>query len=737
MKNNAQLRLHFQLILPVMLVLVTFGIIIDTVWGPSLLEREKAKIIDREEDVLRNMLPGLAQDLFASDLGALYGTLRHLELTNSDEAMVAHLYGAKGERLYPLTAQPIESDHKHHLLISSTIMLGNQRLGRIELSIDAQDELEEVSEHIASLEQLIVATGAAALLLLLALYYWGIGRPILLLIKATERIAKGDLTTPIPNHAARAVGGLGSAFIHMQTQLSRSNAQLEQAFREANDNSTRYSTVLESIPGALLVINQQGRIEDINQAAEEIFGYNKGEIIDQPCLHLFPGEQCAAEMADSFSADPSQTLESEKEGMRKDGSLVPLQLYRRTMHLAGEVKLVLIAIDITQIIETNQQLLIAIDQAEKASRAKSAFLSRMSHELRTPLNAIIGFGQLLALDEQMQGATQRENVAEIVYAGEHLLQLVDEVLDLSSIEDGRIDLNPEPLGIGASIHRVINQLRPLAQKRRIEMEAVLPSADVPVTADRGRLAQLLINLISNAIKYNHEGGRVRVELSLAEAAGKVRVNITDTGPGIAPDDQQRLFRPFERLESPYEAIDGTGIGLALSKRLVEAMDGQIGVTSTPGQGSTFWFELPKAGGKGLATNTTTLKKVLYIEDNPANMRLMAKFAGMRGDIEFLQSPTAEQGLELAARESPALILMDINLPGMNGFEALERIKQMSAIRKTAVIAVTANAMRDDIHRIESSEFADYMIKPIALSQFNELLDRYLSAEQREATGGKA
>ncbi|WP_083928400.1 ATP-binding protein [Marinobacterium rhizophilum] len=733
MKSNSQLQLHLQLILPVMLVLAVFGVIVHTVWGPQLLETEKARISEREEDVLRNILPGIENYMLASDFGAIYDLLHQLERTNSDEALRVVLLGTKGELLFPLSPRQDEVKHVDPILLSMPIRVGSEVLGSIQLSIDAHGELMEIDEHVESLERLILMIGAIGLLVLLVLQYLVIGRPIFSLTRAARRIADGDLTTPVPEHAARATGGLGEAFIHMQEQLKKSNLQVERALGQANDNATRYRTVLESIPGALLVINQQGRVEDINHTTEDIFGYSKAEIISQPCLSLFPGDQCAAEMADSFSANPNQTLESEKQGRRKDGGMVPLRLYLRSMCLAGEVKLVVIAIDITQALEAHQELLCAFDRAEKANRAKSEFLSRMSHELRTPLNAIIGFGQLLALDEEMQGDTQRENVAEIVHAGEHLVQLVNEVLDLSRIEEGRIDLDLEPLDIGVSVNKVIGQLRPLIQKRRIEIRLPEFRGDASVIADKGRLTQLFINLLSNAIKYNCEAGRISIDVSVAEEPTRLRVDIVDTGPGIAAQDQSRLFQPFERLESPYDGTEGTGIGLALCKRLVEAMGGNIGVISQPGQGSTFWFELPRAGTEILVSEPIpSLRKVLYVEDNPANMRLMAKLANMRGDVEFLKSTTAEQGLEIAAREPLALILMDINLPGMNGFEALDQLKRIPAIQGTPIVAVTANAMRDDIGRIEASKFDDYLIKPIDIARFNKVMDRYLGSEYSRA-----
>lgn len=378
---------------------------------------------------------------------------------------------------------------------------------------------------------------------------------------------------------------------------------------------------------------------------------------------------------------------------------------------------------------------LAWEEAERANAAKSEFLSRMSHELRTPLNAIIGFGQLMEMDPDHPLPEQQvDNLKEIQHAGQNLLELVNEVLDLSRIESGYIEVNLKPLALTPIVEQCIKQCQPQATVRNISITSELDENCCTVFADSLRLKQVLNNLISNAIKYNRDNGQVRLYYQQL-SGNKVRVNVEDTGRGIAEKFQEQIFRPFERLESAYDAIEGTGIGLTLVKRLVEAMDGEVGLESTPSVGSTFWIELtvstqaPDRAETPAVTppplTKSTVKKLLLVEDNLSNRRLIEAIINKQNNCMLLEAVDAKTGLRIAETEHPDLILLDINLPDLDGYEVLRRLRTNPATQETPVIAVTANAMDSDIERGKAAGFQNYLTKPIDMSSFLEVIDRYL------------
>ena len=396
----------------------------------------------------------------------------------------------------------------------------------------------------------------------------------------------------------------------------------------------------------------------------------------------------------------------------------------RPLRLTGTVQ------DVTERKQAETDLREARDTAERASRAKSDFLSRMSHELRTPMNAILGFEQLLEFHQDHPlDPVQRDNVQEILRAGRHLLELINEVLDLARVESGRTDLVLKPVALAPIIEATLAQIRPLAEQRHISIEAT--TENYIFNADPLRLRQVLLNLLSNAAKYNRDNGSIRVTCAPAHD-GWARLAVHDTGRGISAEGLARLFQPFERLENAYDAIEGTGIGLALSKRLVEAMGGRIGVDSVAGEGSTFWVQLPLSTATVVAASVdankampdlSTVRTLLYMEDDPANLRLMQRIISTHSGWKLLDAHNAELGLELAFVHRPDLILMDINLPGMSGFDALQRLRAHPATCSTPVIAITANAMPRDIERGRAAGFSDYLTKPLDVPQFLNVIDR--------------
>jgi signal transduction histidine kinase/ActR/RegA family two-component response regulator len=372
--------------------------------------------------------------------------------------------------------------------------------------------------------------------------------------------------------------------------------------------------------------------------------------------------------------------------------------------------------------------------AEQASAAKSEFLSGMSHELRTPLNAVLGFGQLLGADPAHPlTPRQREHVDHILRGGHHLLTLIDEVLDLARIESGRLSVSPEPVRLQAVLDDCLTLIRPLAQSRAVTLPPAGAGGSLHVRADRTRLKQVLLNLLSNAVKYNREGGAVTVD---ARREGPlVHIEVVDEGPGLTPEQRERLFVPFERLGAEHGPVEGTGIGLALSKRLVALMGGEIGVDSRPGEGSRFWLRLaaadlaappPVADAPMLAGGEPApggpVHEVLCIEDNPANLQLLMHALDRHPDLRLCTAKTPTAGIELAIAHRPALVLLDIHLPEMDGYAVLRCLREHPATREIPVVAVSANAMPGDVARGRAAGFADYLTKPLDIRRLDAVVD---------------
>jgi signal transduction histidine kinase/CheY-like chemotaxis protein len=418
------------------------------------------------------------------------------------------------------------------------------------------------------------------------------------------------------------------------------------------------------------------------------------------------------------------------------GVLIAFTRMRRTFtqddvnFLQSMANVLTIAIDRKR---ADEKIRAAQTQAEAANRAKSEFLSRMSHELRTPLNAILGFTQLLEIDSPTE--SQSESITHISKAGQHLLSLINEVLDIARIETGRLTIEAESLDLFRILQEVVDSIRPAADRDQIAI--VLHErcdGELLVTADQQRLKQVLANLLSNAVKYNRPRGSVTVACSVANS--RVRVSVTDTGLGIPSDRISQLFVPFERLGAESTEIEGTGLGLALAHRIMQTLGGELGVESTVGEGSTFWIELPTVDPNlekpklreesPIRRNSGRVdgvqNKLLYIEDQDLNLRLVERILSHRTGYELITAMEGGSALELAREHRPDVILLDLNLPDVSGEEILRRLKADPELHSVPVVMISADAVGDRISELLALGACGYITKPYKLTEFFEVLD---------------
>jgi PAS domain S-box-containing protein len=530
--------------------------------------------------------------------------------------------------------------------------------------------------------------------------------------------------------------------------------QIQEQLRSA-DASLRL--MVESVTDcAIIMLDTKGHVVNWNSGAQRIHGYSAEEIIGQHFSRIYQREDIDSDQPQRELDDviAQERLEVEGWRVRKDGSTYWANVVITTMrdaggNLCGFVKLTR---DFTErrrleqmLSETNVELERTRVVAEKANVAKSDFISSMSHELRTPLNAILGFAQLLEASSPPPTAIQVLRIEQIHKAGWYLLELINEILDLAVIESGKLSLSPEPLSLAKIMLECQAMIEQQAQNRDIKL--TFPKFDIPcfVRADRIRLKQVMINLLSNATKYNHEHGTVEVKCS-ENATGRIRISIKDSGAGLPAEQLAQLFQPFNRLGQEAGAVEGTGIGLVVTKRLVELMGGTIGVESIVGVGSEFWIELiqtempqlsvehvmaTELSSRVRAQGNAKQHTLLYVEDNPANLMLVEQIIDSRTDINMFSARDGNTGVALARAHHPDVILMDIKLPGISGIEAMNILRNDQSTKHIPIIALSANAMLRDIEKGLEAGFFRYLTKPIKINEFMSALDGALEfAENR-------
>ena len=551
--------------------------------------------------------------------------------------------------------------------------------------------------------------------------------------------------------------------VHRETQHllgieEKLNKQLLHTTIAAEISEEKLAITLNSIGDAVIATDAEGRVTLLNPLAQRLTGWTLAEAIQRPIEEIFciidqvtrlpsevPVRETLARNAPHVLA--SRTILISRDGTERDiaDSCAPIRT--RSGQMVGAV---LVFRDVTErtrldkvLQDHNVELATATAAADKANVAKSDFLSSMSHELRTPLSAILGFAQLMESGMPAPTASQKRSIDQILKAGWYLLDLINEILDLALIESGKLSLSMEPMSLSEAMQECAAMVEPQARKRGISV--TFPRFDKPcfILADRTRVKQIVVNLLSNAIKYNTSGGSVMIGC-VPTSPRRVRLSFTDSGVGLAPDKLAQLFQPFNRLGQEGSAEEGTGIGLVVCKRLVELMGGAIGVESTVGAGSVFWIDLnvtaeppavapvPRATAPQLDAAGGRARTLLYVEDNPANLMLVEDLIARRPDIRLVSARDGARGIEMAHTEKPAVILMDINLPGISGIEALRVLVTDRATAHIPVIALSANAMPRDIEKGLEAGFFRYLTKPIKVNEFMATLDIALQFSQSPA-----
>ena len=525
--------------------------------------------------------------------------------------------------------------------------------------------------------------------------------------------------------------------------------------KATQERLTLFRRVFDASSQCIVISDAKSRGLYQNRAHQQAMGYSDQEIIGKPFAHALTDKVAVSKWAEVKQAIAKEgAWEGQVPFRRKDGSeFMSVSHIGTIKDEKGDIQYVFnLFNDFTQELARREELRLAKEAAvqakevaEKANLAKSDFLSSMSHELRTPMNAVLGFGQILEFDESLT-SEQLDNVTEILRGGRHLLKLIDDVLDLAKIESSSIKLSIEAVSVADLIDEAWRVLEPLARSRNISLRKNL-SPDAAVTADRGRLKQVLLNLLSNAINFNRDGGMIRLRTSVLPT-GRLRIEIADSGEGIAAERLPSIFEAFNRRGTTRGQVGGTGIGLIITRRLVDLMGGEVGAQSELGVGATFWVDLPVASNPKLPEPLPQDESwghfdpnvhqhcVLCIDDNPVNLKLVAQLLTKRPRIHLISAHSPGLGIQLALGRQPDLILLDINMPGMDGYQVMEVLKTYARTKAIPIIAVTGNAAPRSSALGGATGLADYLTKPLDAEKFLTTVDRWLEKGRYESSASE-
>jgi PAS domain S-box-containing protein len=679
---------------------------------------------------------GLARDLVVG------GSFTHLRVFDADDREIA----AAGEPPAPGVAI-------NPFVFGGDLVLAGQRFGRFEAAVSAAPSAAAERRMLLGL----MVLGAVALTVA-ALVQWVLAqrltRRLDALVEGTRRVAGGDLALRLGGGPADEVGRLADAFDRMSEALSRRIEALE------TSESTQRRLV-EALAEGVVFQDRDDRVLECNEAAPRILGMTREQLLGKSSMDPRWRAVHADGSPFDFTQHPSvlalrsgQPVHDVLMGVdRPSGGRAWISINSQPLFAAGATEphaTVTSFNDVTARIEAERslqranedlerrvaertaELASARDSAEAASRAKTEFLSRMSHELRTPLNAILGFAQVLRLRLAPAPPGVDQQLGYIEEGGWHLLALIDDVLDLSRIEAGAMTVSRDRVQVAPLLDDCARLVGAVAARHAVDLAVEPTAAELYVEADRTRLRQVLVNLLSNACKYNRPSGRVL--LAVDAGPRDVRLIVEDTGIGLTPSQLESLYEPFNRLGAERSGIEGTGIGLVITRRLVDLMGGRLEVQSRPGEGTRFAVVLPRAAapaapigavagaGPGAAAAPGPGRTLLYVEDNAANVRLLQGVLAMRPGWTLCVAGDGIEALERVAGSAPDAVVVDISLPGMDGFELCRRLRAEPALRKRPIVALSANAMERDRRRGFDAGFDDYFTKPLDLARFLSWLD---------------
>lgn len=778
-------RLSTRLILSVVLIEVVMLSIL--VWNSvRLIGSSHAELLEssiKEESLLiANLLaPGLIANDHALIADSLYllknkRGLVYMDVHNYSGEVVGYIGEKKHAIIHDGKPAIVEVDNSYEDALSDGVFdyrqkieLYAQHLGEMHAGYSVErvrqliDSTRYQNAFIAALELILTIVVTVLIGIFLT-------RNLRKLEEAAHTFGKGELGHRIQIHGNDEIGDVARSFNKMANNIGEIQAQLEQRNRDLQESEQDLSVTLNSIGDAVIATDEKGNVSRMNPVAERLTGWQLQEAKGLSLKTIFPiinastRESIANPVDKVISTGETVYLSNHTTLLARDGTEYQIADSAAPIRNGNSILgMVLVFNDVTEQyklreeaekrktelqksyaeLEDRVQLrtadyLQAKEEAERANKAKSEFLSSMSHELRTPMNAILGFAQVLEME--MLDEQSRQNVAEIYNAGQHLLALINDVLDLSKIESENMELSQEDVNFNQLLEECLALIKPLAAKQNIRVTSSIVPGDVyTIVADHTRFKQIILNLLSNAVKYNRKGGSIVIDCNIISTR-RLRISITDTGMGLSAEQQAQLFTPFERIGAETSEIEGTGIGLVITKRLVEMMGGTIGFDSQPGRGSTFWIDInlavdapgrhtiSPAPVKNLTERkdtTVPLKTILYIEDHPANLRMVAQVIAINTPYLLISAPNATLGLVLAESQQPDLILMDINLPGMDGYEAMKQLQLKDSTKNITVIAISANAMKSDIDRGRVAGFREYLTKPFDVKELLRVINQAL------------